>query len=143
MNYCILCFRDATYYGKFFAAVEGHAIYEFIHCDGHYSIVDGHDEIFRFTEKPLKDPCWEIETETTIIEDLFKDPEFRRKEDEYSEAVERFRKDFVFHPQTGHALYMSALHSGWEPERHGWLEYWMFDHAAKLIEQHDTLSRTA
>ena len=108
--------------------------FELLKCkEGHYSIVEGHNEIFRFPDAPIyANPVPEgISYEEE--DELLKDPIFCEKDNIYMNACEKLRKVFIFPPQMGHEIVEACKKSGWI-EEHGWIEYWIMNKAAKMIQ---------
>ena len=141
MNYCISCFREATYYGEIFPG------YDFIRWRPNaklkykWSIVKEHDEIFRFPSKPMEDPIPEGLTEE-MINKLYENVEFAERDYTYTSMVKTMKIDYQFRlcPQTRKEIGNAAKKGGWIPKKHGWLEYWVMDKAAKMIKNYGKIS---
>lgn len=130
MNYCELCFSSATFYGEIFPD------FEFIKWGKNdYSIVQGHDEIFRFPEPPLYVNPIPDDLTDEQMDERYLDEEISKKDLEFCEAVERLRMAFHFSPQLGRDICLAAEKQGWIPLKHGWLDYWVMDRAAKMIKE--------
>lgn len=125
MNYCQSCFRNATYYGEIFHEHD-------LILDGEiYKIVSDHDEIVRFPSKPPKDPFEGLSDEEAAAKGNTLNEEFLK----YSAYDAEFRKKFVFSPQQGHHIVECCKKSGYDPNVHGWLDYWVVDRAYNLIQK--------
>jgi hypothetical protein len=128
MNYCDLCFSNAILIGEFFA---GH---DLIQHEGHYKIVDGHDELIRFPGPPLLDPVDGMTEEQE--EAAYADLEFDKRAVAYTEYAEKFRTEYLlFHPQTGARIVDLSKEVGYNQDSHGWLEYWLSHRAATMIQK--------
>jgi hypothetical protein len=126
-----MCFSNAKYIGEIF---PGH---DLIKHDGFYKIVDDHNEIIRFPDTPLKD-SFENLTDTQI-DTMYRDEEACKKDDAFMHYVEEFRKVFRFHPQQGKQIVDLCIENGYDQEKDGWLEYWLINRAATMIDNYNFL----
>jgi len=136
MNYCTSCFRNAIYYGEIF---PDHDFIKWGETDDnmHYSIVQDHAEIYRFKEKPIYiNPTANAVTEEEENE-MYKDKTICEMDDIYCKKVHEM--DFMFHPQIGWDICENAKKAGWNPEKNGWLEYWVMHRAATMLREKETL----
>lgn len=126
MSYCTACFSDAINYGEIYPD-------HYLLLDKeNYKIVSDHDEIIRFSEKPVGDP-WR---DYTHDQELHATKEDTEKFMAFSKRVEDFRiNHFKFHPQHGHKMVELCKQVGYEPDVVGWLDYWLYDRAAAMIEK--------
>jgi hypothetical protein len=127
-HYCTSCFRDAICYGEIFPDN-----FELLYVDKHYSVVQDHAEIFRFPSKPLKDPCDNMTEEE--VNALYEDATKWHINDTYTDYVEEFREDFMFDPQTGKEIVDGCMKVGYDPTKNGWLDYWIVNRAAQMIQK--------
>lgn len=132
MNYCKLCFPNSLWMDEIF---PGHDLLESKDSDGNtiYKIVDDHVEIIRFPSPPVKDPFYNMSD--TQIDSFGSNPIMQELDKKYMECVEKFRETFVFHPQVGQNILDLCIQSGYNPEKDGWLEYWLIHRAAEIIEK--------
>jgi hypothetical protein len=128
MNFCHHCFSNATFIGEFF---EGH---DLVFHEGFYKVVvpNGHTELFRFDKPPVKDICAGLteEEEEKVCAERWEEV------DALLNYAEEFRQTFRFDPQTGEEICRLARALGWVPDNFGWIEYWIIERAAVLIQQH-------
>ena len=95
--------------------------------------MNDHDEIIRFPfGVPPKNPI-PVGTSEEQIDVMLKTPEFVAMDDAYMDYVSQFRKNFVFHPQNGQQILNGCKMVGYDSQKDGWLEYWIVDRAARLI----------
>lgn len=125
MNYCAACFDDAVFFGEIFP------LHELILHDGFYKIVKDHDEIIRFHQPPIHDPCRNMTDQQ--VSQAYEDEKMKAEIDGYFVYAEEFRKTFVFAPQQGHYIVEQCKKGGYDPMEHGWLEYWLIEQATLLI----------
>lgn len=131
MNYCEMCFRNATEIGEIY---PHHFLIK--DADGFYKIVNAHDEIVRFQTPPILDPCDGMSDEE--INEAW-DGGLNKEFLKYSHYAENFRRDsFRFHPQHGHQMVEFCKQVGYDPDKTGWLDHWLIDRAARMIRDKKT-----
>jgi hypothetical protein len=130
MNYCSFCFNNATIYGEIFSG------YTLIMWGKphNFSIVEGHNEVFRFPKHPVHDPGFNINSDEELNR-LLEDENFCEADSIFCDAVEQMRATFIFSPQIGHELVEACKAAGWKELEHGWLDYWVMHRAATMIKE--------
>lgn len=124
MNYCDMCFRNVIYYGEIFPRHD-------LIFDEYYKIVCDHDEVIRFPRRPLPDPYDGM----CDRERDFAPKEVHEKFEKLFEYDDEFRKLFQFGPQQGHEIVELCKKVGYNPEKDGWLDFWLINRAYKMIEK--------
>lgn len=128
-NYCESCYKGAIDYGEIYP--EHFLILD---DDNYFKVVNGHDEMFRFFSKPIKDPYDGLTDEQINTAPI---------DYTYSNYVSTFRtKNFSFHPQHGHKIVEKCKSVGYNPDVNGWLDYWMVKRAYDLIAAKENLDKT-
>jgi hypothetical protein len=123
MSHCALCFIGATNYGEIY---PGH---ELVFVDGHYSIVNDHDEIYRFHGMPLIN-IFEGKTEDEVNHAPLAETLL---DDAYMAFVEKMRETFIFAPQHGHKMVELCKQVGYDPMKDGWLDFWLCNRAGRMV----------
>lgn len=127
MNYCTSCFPECVDYGEIY---PGHNLLYDNSGTWNYKIVNEHDEVLRFGEKPYGDPFNGMSDEEVNTASESQLAAFT----EYCHQVETFRmKHFKFHPQHGHHMMELCKQVGYNPDTDGWLDHWIINRAAKMI----------
>lgn len=124
---CELCFRNMEYYGEIFPH------HDLIFHDGFFKICNGHDEIIRFHAPPIKDPCEGLSEDA--VDAFCNDSKNDEINDAYFQYHEKFRETFRFAPQLGEEIVIACRQVGYNPNQDGWLDYWLVERAAKMIEK--------
>lgn len=130
---CEMCLVEPTEFGEiiptFYLALGTKDGQEM--KSGQYAIIDGEHAVAVFPEKPWPDPFGDM-TEEAIEAVSESDPRWGENH-RWLAAVEKFAETCLVNPELGHELYEGALKAGFDRERHGWLTYWLYDRAGRML----------